>query len=407
MKTIHVAVLGGGAAGFFAAVNCAILHPHCQVTLFEKSSKLLSKVRVSGGGRCNVTHHCFNNKDLSKNYPRGGQALAQAFNMFAVKDTIEWFEGRGVRLKAEDDGRMFPHTDSSETIIDCLMSEAKRAGVKIRTNADVTSVKRSNGSFILGLRAGEEIAADKLLIATGGNPKASAYDWISELGHSIEPPVPSLFTFNIPGSPLTELMGVSLEQAKVRIAGTKLDETGPALITHWGLSGPAVLRLSAWGARILNEKSYTFTALVNWIPSYNEGSLREFIIDLRSSQASRFISSRPPFPLPRRLWEYLLLRSGIDETIRWADLPKKSQNVLINNLVNDEYKVSGKTTFKEEFVTCGGVRLSEVDFKTMESRVCPGVYFAGEVLDIDGITGGFNFQAAWTTGYIAAGAMGV
>lgn len=405
MKSTEVVVIGGGAAGFFAAVNCALQHKDVRVTLLEKSSKLLSKVRVSGGGRCNITHHCFNNKELSKNYPRGEQALRNAFNKFAVKDTIEWFENRGVKLKAEEDRRMFPVTDDSETVIDCLVREAERAGVKISTNAEVMKVMKENDGFILYLREGK-IKCDRLLIATGGNPKDTSYNWLRELGHVIVPPVPSLFTFNIPNSPVTKLMGVSVESARIKIASTKLEQLGPLLVTHWGLSGPAVLKLSAWGARILYDMNYSFTALVNWLPEYNDESLREHIQELRETQASKVMISRCPFPLPRRLWEYILERSGVSSSMRWADLPKKAQNILINNLVNDEYKVAGKTTFKEEFVTCGGVSLGDVDFNTMESKKCRGLYFAGEVLDIDGITGGFNFQAAWTTGWIAAQGMG-
>lgn len=401
----EVVVLGGGAAGFFAAVNCAFQHEHCNVTILEKSSKLLSKVKVSGGGRCNVTHACFNNKDLVKNYPRGEDILKGAFSRFTTSDTIEWFQSRGVELKAEGDGRMFPVTDDSQAIIDCLLREAQRAGVKIKMNTEVMKVVKEEERFILHLRGGQSISCDKLLIATGGNPKDAAYDWLRELGHTIESPVPSLFTFNIPGSPVTQLMGVAVEQARVRIASTKLEQTGPLLITHWGLSGPAVLKLSAWGARMLHSMDYSFTVLVNWLPAHNEASLREYLAELREEQASRFIASRSPFELPRRLWEYLTGKAGIADNVRWADLPRKQQNVLINALVNDEYRVSGKTTFKEEFVTCGGVSLSEVDHRTMESTKCKGLYFAGEVLDIDGVTGGFNFQAAWTTGWIAAQAM--
>jgi len=405
MERTEVVVLGGGAAGFFAAVNCALEHSHCRVTILEKSSKLLSKVKVSGGGRCNVTHSCFDNKLLARNYPRGEQELKSAFSRFSVKDTIQWFQSRGVELKAEEDGRMFPVTDNSQTIIDCLMEQAQHAGVKIKMNTEVIKVVKEGEKFILHLRDGQTMSCDKLMIATGGNPKDTAYDWLRELGHTIASPVPSLFTFNIPGSSITQLMGVSVERARVRIASTKLEQEGPLLITHWGLSGPAVLKLSAWGARILHDMNYSFTAHVNWIPEYNEASLREELLELREENASKMIASRALFGLPRRLWEFLVSKAGIAENVRWADLPKKSQNVLINLLVNDEYKVSGKTTFKEEFVTCGGVVLKEIDLRTMESTKCKGLYFAGEVLDIDGVTGGFNFQAAWTTGWIAAQAM--
>lgn len=406
MERTEVVVLGGGAAGFFAAVNCALKHSHCRVAILEKSSKLLSKVKVSGGGRCNVTHHCFDNKLLAKSYPRGEQELKSAFSRFSVKDTIQWFESRGVELKAEEDGRMFPVTDDSQTIIDCLMQQAHHAGVRIKMNTEVVKVEKKNEKLILHLRDGETMICDKVLVATGGNPKDSAYNWLRALGHTIVSPVPSLFTFNIPGSAITDLMGVSVERARVRVASTRLEQEGPVLITHWGLSGPAVLKLSAWGARVLHDMNYSFTVLVNWIPEYNEAVLRDELLLLRGEHASRFIASRPMFGLPRRLWEYLVRKAGIDDHVRWADLPKKNQNTLINLLVNDEYRVSGKTTFKEEFVTCGGVLLKEIDLRTMESIVCKGLYFAGEVLDIDGVTGGFNFQAAWTTGWIAAQAMG-
>jgi predicted Rossmann fold flavoprotein len=406
MERTEVVVLGGGAAGFFAAVNCALEHAHCRVTILEKSSKLLAKVKVSGGGRCNVTHHCFDNKQLAKNYPRGEQELRSAFSRFSAKDTVEWFESRGVELKAEEDGRMFPVTDNSHTIIDCLMQQAELAGVRIKMNTEVMKVEKKDEGFILHLRGDATMMCDKLLIATGGNPKDAAYDWLRALGHTIASPVPSLFTFNIPGSAITQLMGVSVERARVRVAASRLEQEGPLLITHWGLSGPAVLKLSAWGARILHEMNYSFTALVNWIPEYNEATLREELLQIREEHAARIIASRPLFGLPRRLWEYLVSKAGISDNTRWADLAKKSQNILINLLVNDEYKVSGKTTFKEEFVTCGGVVLKEIDLRTMESTKCSGLYFAGEVLDIDGVTGGFNFQAAWTSGWISAQAMG-
>lgn len=403
MSSLHIVVVGGGAAGFFAAINCAELHPQCKVTLLEKSSKLLSKVRVSGGGRCNVTHSCFDNALLTQNYPRGEKELRNTFSRFAVKDTIEWFAQRGVQLKTEADGRMFPTTDSSETIINCLLQQAEKYNVNIKLNADIQHItKNNNGTFTLTASGGGSFHCDKLIIATGGNPKTDSYNWLQNLGHTIVKPVPSLFTFNIPNNPITQLMGVSVPQAKVKIAGSKLETTGAVLITHWGLSGPAILKASAWGARILSEMNYQFTGLINWLPKHNEEKIRIEFATQREENPSKTVVSNCPFELPKRLWEHLTQKAGIPTTCRWADLSKKNANVLAALLTNDEYKVQGKTTFKEEFVTCGGISLKEIDFSTMQSKVVPNLYFAGEIIDVDGITGGFNFQHAWASGWIAA-----
>lgn len=402
MNPKHIIVIGGGAAGFFAAINAAQLHKNYAVTLLEKSSKLLSKVRVSGGGRCNVTHACFDNGLLVKNYPRGEKELRNVFSRFTTTDTINWFEQRGVKLKTEVDGRMFPITDNSQTIVDCLMQEAERSGVKIKLNVDIEEIQKKEGQFILTTNDGGIFTCDKLIIATGGNPKHTAYDWLKNLGHTIIKPVPSLFTFNIPDDPITQLMGVSVPLAKVRVANTKLETEGPLLITHWGLSGPAILKTSAWGARQLNDLNYNFTALVNWLPKYTEEKLRIEFSNQRSENPAKMIFTNCPVELPKRLWEYLVNKAAIPETMRWADLPKKNANVMINMLINDEYKVQGKTTFKEEFVTCGGISLKEIDFTTMQSKIVPGLYFAGEIIDVDGITGGFNFQNAWSTAWVAA-----
>ncbi|MFY9309858.1 MAG: NAD(P)/FAD-dependent oxidoreductase [Bacteroidia bacterium] len=403
MSAVRVIVIGGGAAGFFAAINCAQLHPAFTVTLLEKSSKLLSKVRVSGGGRCNVTHACFDNSVLVKSYPRGEKELRNAFSRFAVADTIKWFEDRGVKLKTEPDGRMFPVTDSSETIAGCLMQEAERSGVQIKLNADIIEIRKNeDNTFTLKANGGGSFTCDKLIIATGGNPKDAAYEWLRKLGHNIVKPVPSLFTFNIPNNSITQLMGVSVTNARVRVAGTKLETEGPLLITHWGLSGPAILKASAWGARQLNDLNYHFSALVSWLPKHNEEKVRIEFANQREENPSKMIAGNCPFELPKRLWEHLVQKSGITKTTRWADLSKKSANVLAASLVNDEYKVLGKTTFKEEFVTCGGISLKEIDFTTMQSKLVPGLYFAGEIMDVDGITGGFNFQNAWSSGWIAA-----
>lgn len=403
MDSMRVVVIGGGAAGFFAAINCAQLHTSCTVTLLEKSSKLLSKVRVSGGGRCNVTHACHDNGLLVKNYPRGEKELRNTFSRFTVTDTINWFGQRGVKLKTEADGRMFPVTDSSETIAACLITEAEKSGVQVKLNVDILEIiKNTDGTFTLNANGGGTFACDKLIIATGGNPKDTAYDWLRKLGHSIIKPVPSLFTFNVPNSPVTQLMGVSVPHAKIRVAATKLETEGPLLITHWGFSGPAILKASAWGARLLSDLGYNFTAVISWLPKHNEEKVRIEFSNQRDENPAKLIFNNCPVELPRRLWEYFVHKAGIPEATRWADLTKKSANVLANILVNDEYKVQGKTTFKEEFVTCGGISLKEIDFATMQSKVVPNIYFAGEIMDVDGITGGFNFQNAWSSGWIAA-----
>jgi predicted Rossmann fold flavoprotein len=402
---MNIVVIGGGAAGFFGAITCAESAPGDRVILLEKSGKLLSKVRVSGGGRCNVTHSCFEPRQLSAFYPRGSRELISAFSRFQASDTVAWFESRGVRLKTEDDGRMFPVTDSSETIVRCLMQAAEQAGVSIRLNTGVSRISlREDGTFDLLLDSGS-LHAHRVLVAAGGHPKAEAYQWLRELGHTIESPVPSLFTFNIPDKQLHELAGLSVSDALVKVQGSKLETRGPVLITHWGLSGPAVLKTSAWGARLLHERGYGFTAAVNWLPSLREEELAGHLQAIRQQESRKMVMSFSPFPFPVRLWRYLALKAGLKEEIRWADVSAKSMNRLKEVLMRAEFQVQGKTTFKEEFVTCGGVKLSEIDFKTMESRKRKGLYFAGEVIDVDGITGGFNFQNAWTTGWIAGKSM--
>lgn len=403
--TKRLVVIGGGAAGFFCAVNAARMHPSLEVMLLEKTGKLLSKVKVSGGGRCNVTHSCFTISDMVRNYPRGANFLKKAFHQFFTTDTIQWYADRGVPLKTEDDGRMFPVSNSSQSIIDCLMKEANKYGVEIRMMSDVKSLKREGEQFTLELSDSRFVTADFVVIACGGYNKLSQFSWLQQLRHSIAEPVPSLFTFNMPGNAITQLMGVSVPEAAVKITGSNLTAKGPLLITHWGLSGPAVLRLSAWGARQLATDNWQFAIIINWIPEYNEQTLREYLQQLRFDIASQKIGNRNPFNLPQRLWQYLLQQSGIDEDKRWADLPAKEQNKLIANCCAQEFKIQGKTTFKEEFVTAGGIQLSEVDANTMQSKVVPHLYFAGEILDVDGITGGFNFQHAWTSGYIAAKAI--
>lgn len=430
--SLQVVVIGGGAAGFFAAITCAETHPHTQVTLLEAGRQPLSKVRVSGGGRCNVTHACFDPAVLVQNYPRGGKALRGAFSRFQPRDTVAWFAARGVQLKTESDGRMFPVSDDSATIVDCLMQTAKAAGVKLRTGVAVASVKQispnssspevplpreedkeellftGGNRFEVELKSAEKLKCDRLLLAIGSSP--IGYQIAKKLGHHIEPPVPSLFTFNVPEPTLQNLAGVSVDNVRVRLqvaSQTQFEQTGPILITHWGLSGPAVLKLSAWGARVLHDCRYQATLLINWLPQYNPESLRQMLLNVKSQLPRRQISTSCPVPLPRRLWEYLVTRVGISTEDKWSGISNKLLDRLIQEIVQGQYQINGKGIFKEEFVTCGGVSLKEVDFKTMESKCCPGLYFSGEILDIDGVTGGFNFQSAWTTAWLAGQAMGV
>jgi predicted Rossmann fold flavoprotein len=405
MSKKKLVVIGGGAAGFFCAVNAARLNPELEVIIIEKTTKLLSKVKVSGGGRCNVTHHCFSIAEMIKKYPRGASFLKKAFHHFFTTDTIEWFKERGVELKVEADGRMFPVTNSSETIVECLIRETNKYGVSILLNKEVKTLTKINDQWQLVFANDTSIVADYVCIASGGYPKSIQFEWLKQTGHTIEEPAPSLFTFNMPGNPITALMGLSVENVSVKIIGSKLTEQGPLLITHWGMSGPAILKLSAWGAKELVAKDYTFSILINWVPVFNEQTLKDHLQQIRFDIASQKISSRNPFALPGRLWEYLLQQSGISEEMRWADLPGKEQNKLIKNLCAQEFSVKGKTTFKEEFVTAGGIVLNEIDHNTMQSKIAENLFFAGEVLDVDGVTGGFNFQNAWTTGFIAATAI--
>jgi len=397
-----VVIIGGGAAGFFCAINVARLNPSQKVVILEKSNKLLSKVRISGGGRCNVTNACFDIGMLARNYPRGANFVKKSFHHFSPKDTIDWFEERGVKLKTEQDGRVFPVTDSSQTVINCLMNEANKYGVEILMNAEVLGLEYKNNQFEILCSASRRLIADYLCIATGGYPKASMFEWLKSTGHQIEAPLPSLFTFNLPKHPICNMMGLSVAKAKIKIAGSKLEQWGPVLITHWGISGPAVIKLSAWGAKELADKNYEFSAIFNWIPDFNENTLAEKLQQFRSSQPAQKIFSRNEWELPARLWEFFCNESKITNEMRWADLPSAFQNKLVKCLCNYEVVVKGKTTFKEEFVTAGGIRLLEVEASTMKSKKISNLYFAGEVLDVDGITGGFNFQHAWTSGYIAA-----
>jgi predicted Rossmann fold flavoprotein len=406
MKTPRIVIVGGGAAGFFAAITCTETCPGAEVFLLEKTSHFLAKVKISGGGRCNVTHACFEPREFARRYPRGERALISALGKFSARDTVEWFATRGVTLKTESDGRMFPVTDSSQTIIDCLLHAAADSGVKSRLNCGVESVVKSpGGGFELKLSTGETLDCDRLLLATGGCRTAALGHLAVSLGHRLVAPVPSLFTFHIAVPWLNDLAGVAVEDAEVSIAPAKLRECGPMLITHWGVSGPAVLRLSAWGARWLHDFNYQFSLLINWLPQWQDEKLATEFEFRRRSQPAKLLVNWPIAPLPARLWTQLVVAAGIAAETRWAALGGAAQHKLIQQLRRSEFAVSGKSLNKDEFVTCGGVPLDEVDFRTMESKVCPGLYFAGEILDVDGITGGFNFQAAWTTGWLAGRAM--
>ncbi len=399
---IEIAVIGGGAAGFFSAIKCAADNPNCLVTIFEKSSKVLAKVRVSGGGRCNVTHACFDFKKLPEFYPRGKKELIGAFSRFNVNNTIEWFESRGVNLKTEADGRMFPVTDNSQTIIDCLLNETKRLNISIHLNHALQLIKKvKEDSFELTFADEKIFHCNKLILTTGGFPQLKSFDFIASLGHTIIPPVPSLFTFNIPHSPLKGLEGIAVADAIIRLEDSKLEEQGALLITHWGISGPAAIKLSAWAARWLNEKNYQTSLHINWLPQYDQDKLNEFFKQLKQTHPSKKIFANSFFNLPQRLWERVVNLAGIAEAENISDVNKQKINHLIQLLTDMTLICHGKTTYKEEFVTCGGVSLKEVNLQTMESTKVKGLYFAGEVLDIDGVTGGFNFQAAWTTAWLA------
>jgi predicted Rossmann fold flavoprotein len=401
----EIAIVGGGAAGFFAAIAAAQTNPSCNVSLFERSLQFLSKVRISGGGRCNVTHALFDPRRFTTRYPRGERELIAPFHRFSAEDTVAWFETRGVRLKREEDGRMFPVTDSSETIIDCLINEAKNAGVRLLTRKSIESARaRNGGGFELKFSDGKLMTCDRLLLATGGcRSIGGVVELVRSLGHTIEPPVPSLFSLHVPTPWLRSLPGISV--ADVEVCAEKLHERGPLLITHNGISGPAILRLSAWGARILHGTNYRFTLRMNWIPEMNEDELRTEFQSRRKTEPTRRVNNSSIGKIPARLWENLVSNAGVSSETIWTTLTRTGINELIRQLRATELEVDGKSLNKDEFVTCGGVRLREINFKTMESRITPNLYFAGELLDIDGITGGFNFQAAWTTGWIAGHAM--
>jgi len=398
-----IAIIGGGAAGFFAAIAAKENHPNAQVTILEKSQKLLSKVKVSGGGRCNVTNGCTSIKQLSTAYPRGEKKLKKAFRTFSTKDTMEWFESRGVPLMIQEDTCVFPVSQDSQSIIDCFLNGARRLGIKIEKGTGVKAIEPIGEQLQLEfIKAEYETRIyDKVIVATGGSPKRSGLEWLEKLGHKIEDPVPSLFTFNMPNEPIKELMGIVVEKALTNIQGTKLRGDGPLLITHWGMSGPAILKLSAFGARILSDCGYDFKVQVNWVNQINNELVMNALKNIVDDHGNKILSNYRPYLLPERLWHYLVEKCNLPLNKKWNELGKKGLNKLTNILTNDNYSVKGKTTFKEEFVTCGGVSLESIDFNTMQSRVCKNLYFAGEVMDVDAITGGYNFQAAWTTGFIA------
>ncbi|MGY6529888.1 MAG: NAD(P)/FAD-dependent oxidoreductase [Cyanobacterium sp.] len=397
----QIIIIGGGAAGFFGAISAATHQPQAKITILEASKQLLGKVKISGGGRCNVTHHCFNPSQLITNYPRGAKELRGAFSRFQPQDTVKWFTDRGVKLKTEADGRMFPITDDSQTIIDCLINTAKSLGIKIKTQTPVKSINKIDNKFIITLKSGAELEADKILIATGSNKLG--YQWAQSLGHTIKTPTPSLFTFKINDPRIKNLAGISSENVHIQLKqkqGKKLEQQGPLLITHWGISGPAVLKLSAWGARVLYDHNYKMELIINWLPEKNMEVIKTELNQLKIDNPKQKVINYNGYKLPKRLWQSLVDYSLLNNDKIWAEITKKELEKLALELTKGVYKIEGKGVFKDEFVTCGGVALKEIDFKTMGSKKCEGLYFAGEILDIDGVTGGFNFQNAWTTGWL-------
>ncbi|MEA3504174.1 MAG: NAD(P)/FAD-dependent oxidoreductase [Bacteroidota bacterium] len=400
---MKVAVIGGGAAGFFSAIAVKENYPNAEVVIFEKSQKLLSKVKISGGGRCNVTNGCRSISELCKAYPRGGKFLKKLFNIFNTKHAFEWFESRGVPLVIQDDNCVFPASQDSQSIIDCFLDETERLSIDIEVGMGVKALKQIDDQIELCFLK-EEFKPrifDRVIVTTGGSPKKLGLEWLKILHHKIENPVPSLFTFNMPNESITQLMGIVVENALVNIQGTKLKSGGPLLITHWGMSGPAILKLSAFGARILSEMNYDFKMQVNWVGEPNAELVKENISQIIKYHANKILSNFRPYDLPDRLWMFLLEKNDLAPKKKWSELGKKGLNKLINMLTNDIYSIKGNTKFRDEFVTCGGVSLQSVEQNTMQSKAVKNLYFAGEVLDIDAITGGYNFQAAWTTGFIA------
>ncbi len=404
-QNFDIIIVGGGAAGFFTAINIVEKNPKLKVAILERGAEVLQKVRISGGGRCNVTHACFEPNELVKFYPRGEKELRGPFHQFCSGDTIEWFEKHGVELKIEADGRMFPVSNSSQTIIDCFLKATQKLGIVVLTGQSVQSIfnPEVSGENVWKIETQtENYLSEKLILATGSNPKV--WEMLQNFGHAVVSPVPSLFTFNIKDSRIKELPGVAAH-VTVTVKDTKLKSTGPLLITHWGMSGPAILKLSAWGARILHDKNYQFTIFVNWLNDEETADVEKKLKDLKQEHAKKSVSKKSPFELTNRLWESLVLASGIETETKWADLSKTQVQNLANQLTKATFQVNGKSTFKEEFVTAGGIDLKEINFKTMESKLHQNLYFAGEIVNIDAITGGFNFQNAWTSGFIVAKAI--
>ncbi len=397
-QNFDIIIVGGGAAGFFTAINIVEKNPKLKVAILERGNEVLSKVRISGGGRCNVTHACFEPNELVKFYPRGEKELRGPFHQFCSGDTVEWFSNHGVELKIEDDGRMFPVSNSSQTIIDCFIEATQKLKITVLTGQSLKSIFKKENFWKIETQS-NNFTAEKIILATGSNPKI--WEMVQTLGHTIVTPVPSLFTFNIKDSRIKELPGVSA-QVSVKVKDTKLTSTGPLLITHWGMSGPAILKLSAWGARILSEKKYQFTIFVNWLNDLDADETEKILKNLKQEHAKKMVSKKSPFEITNRLWESLVLASSISAETKWADLSKVQMQNLANQLTNSSFQVNGKSTFKEEFVTAGGIDLKEINFKTMESKLHKNLYFAGEIVNIDAITGGFNFQNAWTSGFILA-----
>jgi len=397
-QNFDILIVGGGAAGFFTAINIVEKNPSLKVAILERGSEVLNKVRISGGGRCNVTHACFEPNELVKFYPRGEKELRGPFHQFCSGDTVEWFEKHGVELKIEADGRMFPISNSSQTIIDCFIDATKKLGISVLTNQSVQSIFKKDALWKVETQS-ETYLSEKLILATGSNPKV--WEMLQNFGHAVVSPVPSLFTFNIKDPRIAALPGVSA-LVSVKVIDTKLESSGPLLITHWGMSGPAILKLSAWGARILFEKNYQFSIAINWLNDTDTEDVEKILKELKLDHAKKAVSKKSPFELTNRLWESLVMASGIDTETKWADLSKNQLQNLSHQLTNSVFQVNGKSTFKEEFVTAGGIDLKEINFKTMESKLHENLYFAGEIVNIDAVTGGYNFQNAWTSGFIVA-----
>lgn len=401
---MEVAIIGGGAAGFFAAISVKENFPDATVVIFEKSKTILAKVKISGGGRCNLTNGCSSIKELAEAYPRGGNALKRAFRIFNNHDAMQWFEARKVPLVIQEDHCVFPLSQDSQSIIDCFLQQTSRFNIKIELERGIKTIRKVGDKLQLSFIGGKVLPRtfDKVIVATGGSPQRAGLEWLGKLGHKIADPVPSLFTFKMPDEPVTELMGIVVENTLVSIQGTKLKSEGPLLITHWGMSGPAILKLSAWGARLLSEKGYDFKVQVNWTHVRNQDLVVAELQSIAAEHPKKILANVRPYALPERLWSYLLEKSDLPPDKKWREIGKSGLNRLVGVLTHDVYAVKGRTQFRDEFVTCGGVSLESIDFKTMQSKVCENLYFAGEVMDIDGITGGYNFQAAWTTAFIAA-----